>query len=136
MSRLWAFLKMFPSNVVASLVFLVVLPWRKITHQREKVDYLLVLLSDNHWIFKLMSWTSKVDILGVTVGSFIFVKETHQSNKPLIHHEVIHVEQQERWPVIYFAIYLYYSWDARRRGQDPYSSNKFEAEAYARMNEV
>lgn len=136
MNRLWAFVKMLPSNLVACLFSLVVLPWREVSLRRERVDFLLFILSDSHWLFKLMSRTSKTDIWGVTVGSFIYVKESKKEDKALIHHETIHIEQQERWPVIYFAIYLYYSWDAKRKGLDPYRENKFEKEAYERMNEV
>jgi hypothetical protein len=47
-------------------------------------------------------------------------------------HEHVHVEQYERWGVLFFPLYMASSLVQLFRGRNPYLNNCFEREAYAR----
>lgn len=49
-------------------------------------------------------------------------------------HELIHVQQYERWGVLFFPLYLASSLAQLLRGRHPYLDNAFEREAYARAS--
>jgi len=50
-------------------------------------------------------------------------------------HEHVHVQQYERWGVLFFPLYVGSSVVQLLRGRDPYLNNCFEREAYARHGE-
>jgi hypothetical protein len=47
-------------------------------------------------------------------------------------HERVHVDQYERWGILFFVLYAGSSLLALARGRDPYRDNCFEREAYRR----
>jgi hypothetical protein len=47
-------------------------------------------------------------------------------------HEHVHIRQYERWGVLFFLLYLSSSLLQIARGRDPYLSNAFELEAFAK----
>jgi hypothetical protein len=47
-------------------------------------------------------------------------------------HELVHVQQYERWGVLFFPLYMASSIAQLIRGRHPYLDNAFEREAYAR----
>ena len=51
-------------------------------------------------------------------------------------HEHVHVQQYERWGVLFFSLYVGSSVVQLLRGRDPYLNNCFEREAYARHGEA
>ena len=48
-------------------------------------------------------------------------------------HEHVHVQQYERWGVLFFPLYVASSVVQLVRGRNPYLNNCFEREAYARV---
>jgi hypothetical protein len=48
-------------------------------------------------------------------------------------HEHVHVQQYERWGVLFFPLYVASSLVQVFRGRNPYLNNCFEREAYARV---
>jgi len=64
----------------------------------------------------------------ITVGHIILLSEKELKND--LEHEIIHVEQCDRYPVIFPLLYLY---ERIRKG---YRKNRFEDEAYRLSNSV
>ena len=50
-------------------------------------------------------------------------------------HEHVHVEQYERWGILFFPLYVASSFAQLLRGRNPYLNNCFEREAYARVTQ-
>lgn len=51
-------------------------------------------------------------------------------------HELIHVQQYERWGPFFIPAYLFSSFTARLNGKDSYLNNRFEAEAFFHQQKV
>ena len=49
-------------------------------------------------------------------------------------HELVHVQQYERWGVLFFPLYVTSSLVQLLRGRHPYFDNTFEREAYAKTS--
>jgi len=49
-------------------------------------------------------------------------------------HELVHVQQYERWGVLFFPLYLASSFWQLMRGRHPYLDNVFEREAYGKTS--
>jgi hypothetical protein len=69
--------------------------------------------------------------VAITFGHVI-VGIDHVSLRCVRSHEHVHVRQYERWGVLFFPLYLASSLVQLLSGRDPYFSNCFEREAYAR----
>lgn len=89
----------------------------------------------SHWL------PPKLGADAVTLGHNIFYRLNKTNVSPrLRRHEMIHVEQCERYTTIgFFVIYFFYYIKFRLQGKshwDAYRANPLEIEAYAREKEV
>jgi hypothetical protein len=66
----------------------------------------------------------------ITFGHVI-IGIDHEILRRVRPHEHIHVQQYERWGILFFPLYLLSSFLQFVRGRDPYLNNYFEREAYA-----
>lgn len=88
----------------------------------------------SHWLPKYLG------AIAVTIGHNIFYDEPADDiTVRLRNHEMIHVEQCERYTTVgFFIIYFYYYLKFRAQGLghwEAYKSNPLEIEAYARERE-
>jgi hypothetical protein len=67
----------------------------------------------------------------ITLGHVILYKSA-EAREALRAHELVHVEQYEKWGVFFIPAYLASSIFAFFRGEDPYLGNHFEQKAFAR----
>ena len=67
----------------------------------------------------------------ITLGHVI-VGVDHDALRRARFHEHVHVEQYERWGVLFFPLYLASSFVQGLRGRHPYFDNCFEREAHVR----
>jgi hypothetical protein len=67
----------------------------------------------------------------ITFGHIIIGLD-HPLLRHLRAHELIHVQQYERWGVLFFPLYVTSSLVQLVRGRHPYLDNFFEREAYAK----
>ena len=65
----------------------------------------------------------------ITFGHVI-IGINHAVLRRVRQHERVHVQQYERWGVLFFPLYLTSSLIQLVRGRDPYLNNHFEREAY------
>ena len=88
-----------------------------------------------HWLPPLLEATA------VTIGHNIFYETKEVNTNPQVrHHEMIHVEQCERYTTFgFFVLYFFYYLKERLAGKshwDAYRANPLEKEAFARQSEV
>lgn len=93
------------------------------TKMEKRPDAIIVY---NH----LMPWAS-----AMTVGNVIYTKKSYESmisprGIALYKHELVHVRQWQEAGWKFPFLYVIESYRAWRRGQDSYSYNKYEVEAY------
>jgi hypothetical protein len=74
-------------------------------------------------------WVARCPFAAITLGQVI-VGASHTTLAAWRAHERVHVQQYERWGVIFFLAYPASSLLAWLRGQCPYRGNRFEREAY------
>lgn len=87
-----------------------------------------------HWLPPMLGAT------GVTLGHNIFYAAKESNVNPIVRrHELIHVEQCERYTTIgFFVLYFYNYLKARSTGMDhweAYKANELEIEAFRRQSE-
>ena len=89
----------------------------------------------SHWLPPMLG------AIATTIGHNIFYAGPEsQVSRKLRKHEMIHVEQCERFTTVgFFVIYFYYYLIFRAKGYshwEAYKANPLEIEAYARESEV
>ena len=126
------FLKILPNNFFAVFTFLFCIgKIIKITKEKDLVNYIKVVCKNDCFLFKVSKFFTKCDIAAVTAGSFVFFRDRYKTNKKIIKHEQIHIQQQIKWSILFVFIYLYdYVIIKIRKNGDPYRDNRFEKEAY------
>jgi hypothetical protein len=72
---------------------------------------------------------------GITLGHVVLAP-THAHQAALRPHERVHVEQYERWGVLFFILYAASSVWQLLRGRRPYLDNHFEVQARARSTDT
>lgn len=125
------FFSLLPINIFAFFEFLIVLPQVvTISLESDKVRYIKVVCKDNCLLLKISSFLTKATIVGLTAGSFIFIKKSYANNQKILKHEQVHVEQEIKWSILFPFIYLYYYVKIKiTKSGDPYRDNPFEKEA-------
>jgi len=69
----------------------------------------------------------------ITFGHVILYRSA-EAREAFRAHEPVHVEQYEKWGILFIPAYLASSIVAFLRGQHPYFGNRFEQEAFARSS--
>jgi len=73
--------------------------------------------------------------VAITLGRVI-IGIDHAALRRVRSHEHVHVQQYERWGLIFFPLYVASSLVQLLHGRDPYLNNCFEREAYGRDDEA
>ena len=98
----------------------------------------LPLFFENSWVPRFLSHFSPIDIGGITLGPFIFIKGT--AGERLRIHESIHWEQYKELGIILFPILytIFWLWNLikLRDGRRAYFEIPFEVEAYENDGDV
>ncbi len=64
----------------------------------------------------------------ITIGHLVLARDRATLERTLAH-ELVHVQQYERWGLLFPLLYLWASWEAWRRGGRAYWDNRYEVEA-------
>ena len=73
-------------------------------------------------------WFIPKKYIGWTCGHVILINKNAKKNERLLRHELVHVEQHDRYWGLFPILYL---WERMLRG---YTNNRFEVEARSRAN--
>ncbi len=92
----------------------------------NKEPFALVFKIKSFWWFELLP--SSKGVRGMAMGNCVLLGPKEMDKD--LEHELIHVEQCNREPFIYFFLYHLETW---RKG---YRQNKYEVEAYGRAGNV
>jgi hypothetical protein len=82
----------------------------------------------------LMSLLPRCACFAAITFGHVIIGLDHSLLRRVRAHELIHVQQYERWGVLFFPLYVASSLVEFLCGRDPYRDNAFEREAYAKTS--
>lgn len=116
-----SFILNLPYTFFGIIVALILRPCKFNLH-RKPFAFIFRVRNDSYGIGYIKGWR------GVTIGNVVILNPREEEND--LEHELIHVEQNARLPLI-FPFFYYY--ELFRKG---YIENKYEKEAYQRAGNI